>query len=156
MQGSNDFISENFFKQLKKKYISKKKQMFGINRPINNQKNVTVMKNIDNLLKIITEDPYNNNNKFNDILYMGGIIGFSNINTGEFKTLNFLDEVELEKKLTKKFNLQKVLFDDIIFLNIKTDNDISELKETDIEKNKHNKKKTNDKINNFEKFIENI
>ena len=154
IQGSNDFISENFFTQLKKNYNPKKKQMYGINKPIKDNKNLIITK--QGKKKIISDNIYLNDKKMSKLTYMGGILGFSNLTQDEFNSVQFENEISFEKNMNKKFNIEMKLFNDVIFFNIKTNNDISDFKRV----TKHaNSIKLNDKIKEkisiFENLIEN-
>ena len=154
IQGSNDFISENFFTQLKKNYNPKKKQMYGINKPIKNNKNLTIPKQGEK--KFITDNIYLNHKKLSKLTYMGGIIGFSNVTQDEFNSVQFDDEISFEKNMNKKFNIEMKLCNDVIFLNIKTKNDISNFE--GVIRHSNNIKlddKIKEKITIFENLIEN-
>lgn len=135
--GSNDFISENFFIQVKEKLNKNKNQMFGINRPINNNYNNSLLINLNDIII----KPYNLNYvlnleyiKSNKVLksysYGGGIILF---NKNLYSNNNFENIIKnsrgnemLIENLLKKLGI--VYFEnvnDVLFLNIKTDNDIT-------------------------------
>jgi hypothetical protein len=136
MMGSNDFIAENFFIQLVNKYRNGVPQMYGISNGLVTKNNVCIFYDItpeknrlDNTTLVGIWNMKYPNPQHGKIIYGGGCIGFnrtaltkSNRNAIYFRPCN---EIVIEKKVV----CNKVLFTNVFFLSIKSDNDMSPIKE---------------------------
>lgn len=142
LMGSNDFISINFFLQTKYNYEKNKKQCYGINRPINNTYNYELLiechKDITKNLLLDIKNIWNldyGNTINSKPLFAGGIIGFSNKLFTDKHFYNYFEnpkmyhlynEILLERYAIQH-NAELPTVNNILFLNIKTSCDITQI-----------------------------
>jgi hypothetical protein len=125
LNGSNDFISFNFFEQIISSYNSKQSQLFGIDNFLNG-KNITDVLVYDHVSnKFTNEFIWNGIQKGREkYMYIGGIIGwndtFYNENKLHLNRIITYDEGEIENKSCSISTTVKFQSRDCIFLNIKS------------------------------------
>jgi len=144
LMGSNDLISIDFFIQTSKNFYKDKKQCYGLNRPINNTYNVSLLMtssiNTSNEIQLKCENIWNLDYGTLIVpkpLFAGGIIGFSNslFNYTNFFNIindsnkyNIYNEIELERYSIDN-GAELAYVNNCFFLNIKTFNDITQIRE---------------------------
>jgi len=125
LNGSNDFISFNFFEQIISSYNSKQSQLFGIDNFLNgkNFTDVLIYDHVANTFKneFIWNGIQKGREKYN---YIGGIIGWNDTFYNENKLhLNHIityDEGEIEQKSCSIPTTVKFQSSDCFYLNIKS------------------------------------
>jgi len=133
--GSNDFLSENFFIQIKNKYKENDLQMFGFNKTVEENSNLMFILNIkhnkinDENIIFLWDGTYSNEfykNRGKQLYFSGSAIGANRKLYQNEKFFFDADECLMELKMTDTIeNVSKVFVNDVVSLNIKSDQDFT-------------------------------